>query len=138
MLAMEQCPLRTGLARLGRASWQAPAGTERALANQHFGPAIVSCEHADIQPMPDGICVYADTQREHIPLPAPAVPRFEVIDEPVDVVIHDRDPLHDGALAQSTLEVCLTMLTSARGDRDVTLTRQARASPHSVDVSPVA
>ncbi|MNT19205.1 putative 4,5-dihydroxyphthalate dehydrogenase [compost metagenome] len=88
--------------------------------------------------MPDGIWVYADTQREHIPLPAPAVPRFEVIDELVDAVIHGRDPLHDGAWARSTLEVCLAMLTSAREDRDVTLTRQARASPHPVDVSPVA
>lgn len=122
----------------GGPSWQAPAGTARALANQHFGPVIVSCEHADIRPMPDGIWVYADTQREHIPLPAPAVPRFEVIDELVDAVIHGRNPLHDGAWARSTLEVCLAMLTSARDDRDVTLTRQARASPHPVDVSPVA
>ncbi|QUN25722.1 Gfo/Idh/MocA family oxidoreductase [Cupriavidus sp. KK10] len=122
----------------GGPSWQAPAGTERALANQHFGPVIVSCEHADIRPMPDGIWIYADTQREHIPLPAPAVPRFEVIDELVDAVIHGRDPLHDGAWARSTLEVCLAMLTSAREDRDVTLTRRARASPYPVDVSPVA
>ena len=84
------------------------------------------------------IGVYAHTQREHIPLPAPAVPRFEVIDELVDDVIHGRDQLHDGAWARSTLEVCLVMLTSAHEDRDVTFTRQARASPHPVDVSLVA
>jgi phthalate 4,5-cis-dihydrodiol dehydrogenase len=66
------------------------------------------------------------------------VPRFEVIDELVDAVVHGLDPLHDGAWARSTLEVCLAMLTSAHEDRDVTLTRQARASPHPVDVSPVA
>lgn len=66
------------------------------------------------------------------------MPRFEVFDELVDAVIHGRDPFHDGALAPSTLEVYLAMLTSAREDRDVTLTRQAMASPHPVDVSPVA
>ena len=58
--------------------------------------------------------------------------------ELVDAVVRGRDPLHDGAWARSTLEVCLAMLTSAREDRDVTLTRQARASPHPAGVAPVA
>ncbi len=80
--------------------------------------------------MPNGIWVYGDTQREHIPLPAPSVPRFEVIDELVDAVVHGRQPLHDGKWARSTLEVCLAMLTSARESKDVPLTHQTAPAPH--------
>ena len=57
-----------------------PAGTAPAL-HQHFGPVLVSCERADLRPVPDGVWVYGDAQKQHHPLPAPAIPRFEVIDE---------------------------------------------------------
>ncbi|MCY1515942.1 putative 4,5-dihydroxyphthalate dehydrogenase [compost metagenome] len=107
----------------GGPSWQGAVGGARPVANQHFGPIIVSCDHADIRPMPDGIWIYGDSEREHIPLPAPPVPRFEVIDELADLVIHGRPPLHDGVWARSTLEVCLAMLTSAREDRDVAVSK---------------
>jgi phthalate 4,5-cis-dihydrodiol dehydrogenase len=108
----------------GGPSWQSSARSQAPVANQHFGPVIVSCEHADIRPMPDGVWVYGDAIQEHIPLPAPLVPRFEVIDELVDAVVHGHQPLHDGPWARATLEVCLAMLTSAEEERDVALTRQ--------------
>jgi phthalate 4,5-cis-dihydrodiol dehydrogenase len=120
----------------GGPSWQAAGARKRPAANQHFGPVIVSCDHADIRPMPDGIWIYGDKQREHIPLPAPTVPRFEVIDELFDAVVRGRAPIHDGAWARSTLEVCLAMLTSAREDRDVALTRQTGVSPVRIQPSP--
>lgn len=89
--------------------------------HQHFGPVIVTCDRADIRPLPSGVLVYADDVRHHYPLPAPAVPRFEVIDELFDAVINGVRPLHDGPWARATLEVCLALLLSGREQRDVEL-----------------
>jgi phthalate 4,5-cis-dihydrodiol dehydrogenase len=52
------------------------------------------------------------------------VPRFEVIDELVDAVLHGAKPLHDGPWARATLEICLALLTSARENREVALSCQ--------------
>lgn len=92
-----------------------------ALQHQHFGPVIVSCERADVRPVPDGVWVYGDDRREHRPLPAPAVPRFEVIDELVAALQDGAAPLHDGVWARATLDVCLALLASAREGRDIPL-----------------
>jgi phthalate 4,5-cis-dihydrodiol dehydrogenase len=89
--------------------------------NQHFGPVIVTCDRADIRPLPSGVLVYGDDLRQHHPLAAPAVPRFEVIDELVDAVANGVRPLHDGAWARATLQVCLALLASGREQRDVEL-----------------
>ncbi|WP_119155287.1 Gfo/Idh/MocA family oxidoreductase [Caldimonas tepidiphila] len=93
-------------------------------AHQHFGPLVVSCERGDVRPLPDAVWVYGDAERRREPLPAPAVPRFEVIDELVAAVQQGRPPIHDGPWARATLEVCLAMLESAREGRDVELVRQ--------------
>lgn len=90
-------------------------------AYQHFGPVIVSCERGDVRPMPDGVWVYGDAVREHRPLPAPAVPRAEVIDELVGALEEGIAPLHDGPWARATLDVCLALLASAQQQRDVVL-----------------
>lgn len=90
-------------------------------AHQHFGPVIVTCERADIRPLPTGVMVYGDEVRRHHPLVAPAVPRFEVIDELVAAVADGIRPLHDGPWARATLEVCLALLASGRGQCDVEL-----------------
>jgi len=74
-----------------------------------------------LRPVPDGVWVYDDAQREHRPLPAPAVPRFEVIDELHAAVVNGAPPLHDGRWARATLEVCLALLQSAHEQRDVEL-----------------
>lgn len=89
--------------------------------HQHFGPIIVSCEHADLRPMPDGVWVYTDDQREHIALPTPPLPRYEVIDELHAAVVEGNAPLHDGVWAKSTLEVCLAILRSAHEGCDIAL-----------------
>jgi phthalate 4,5-cis-dihydrodiol dehydrogenase len=89
--------------------------------HQHFGPIVVSCERADLRPVPDGVWIYADERREHVALPRPAVPRFEVIDELQAAVVTGTQPLHDGQWARATLEVCLALLRSAREGRDVEL-----------------
>lgn len=108
----------------GGPSYQPPAPGAPAAAHQHFGPVIVSCEHGDLRPLPDALWVYGDTERERLPLDAPAVPRFEVIDELLDAVQRGVAPIHDGAWARATLEICLALLQSAREQRDVPLLRQ--------------
>ena len=58
---------------------------------------------------------------------AAAVPRGEVIDELYDAVVDGKPPLHDGAWAMATLEVCLAILRSAREGRDIALAHQVGA-----------
>lgn len=102
-----------------------PASHAHPCRHQHFGPVIVSCQHADLRPMPDAVWVYADDRRERIALAAPPVPRYEVIDELYAAVVDGAQPLHDGAWARSTLEVCLAILRSAREGCDVALPLEA-------------
>jgi len=90
-------------------------------SNQHFGPIVVSCDRGDIRPLPDAIWVYGDQRRERRELPAPTVPRFEVIDELYDAIIHKTPPIHDGRWALGTLEICLALLQSAKSQSDVPL-----------------
>jgi phthalate 4,5-cis-dihydrodiol dehydrogenase len=96
-----------------------PPQPAAAARHQHFGPVLVSCEQADLRPMPDGVWVYGHEQKRHEALPPPAVPRFEVIDELVAALREGRSPLHDGPWARSTLAVCLALLRSAAEQRDV-------------------
>jgi phthalate 4,5-cis-dihydrodiol dehydrogenase len=99
------------------------AATERPL-HQHFGSVLVSCEHADLRPMADGVMIYADDKRWLDPLPAPKLPRAEVIDEFAEAILHGRAPLHSGAWGLATIEVCLTILQSARERKEIALTHQ--------------
>lgn len=109
-------------ATYGGPAYKPPAATATASAlHQHFGPVIVCCERGDLRPVPDGVWVYGDQRREHRPLPPPALPRFEVIDEMHAAVTTGAPPLHDGAWARATLEACLALLRSARENRDVGL-----------------
>ena len=97
----------------------------RPAAHQHFGAIVVSCERADLRPMADGIWIYGDQAKEFRPLPAPAAPRLEVIDELFTAVRKGQRPLHDGRWAKATLEICLAMLASSRAGEDVPLRCQA-------------
>lgn len=84
------------------------------LAHQHFGHFIVSCERADLRPTALGIEIFTDEARSFEPLPAPLIPRSGVIDELCGAVLEGHAPLHSGAWARATTEVCLAMLNSAR------------------------
>jgi len=105
----------------GGSAYKPPAtgAQEPVRRHQHFGPVIVSCEHADLRPLPDSIVVYGDERRETLPLAAPAVPRAEVIDELYGAVVDGRPALHDGQWAKGTLEICLAMLKSSDTHTDV-------------------
>lgn len=93
-------------------------------AHNHFGMLIVSCERGDLRPMPTGIEIYADAERWIEPLPAPTLPRAEVIDELADAVLSGRAPLHTGAWGMATTEICLAMLQSSQTGQEVTLHNQ--------------
>jgi phthalate 4,5-cis-dihydrodiol dehydrogenase len=111
----------------GGPSYKPPAGPAPGATptqHQHFGSVIVSCERADIRPMPGALLVYGNERRELRRLELPAVPRFEVIDELEAAVVHGRRPLHDGHWAKATLEACIALLHSARQQADVTLAHQ--------------
>src|SRR2546421_915332 len=100
------------------------AKASAALAHQHFGVLIASCEHADLRPLAEGVWIYADGERRLEALPAPKVQRAEVIDELYAAVVEGRPPLHDGAWALATTEVCLAILQSASEHREITLRNQ--------------
>lgn len=87
---------------------------QQPLGHQHFGQVIVSCEKADLRPGPSGIAIYADHQKTFEPLPAPRIPRSEVIDELHEAVFNGRPPVHSGEWARATTAVCLALLESAR------------------------
>lgn len=92
--------------------------------HQHFGLVLVCCERADLRPLPTGVMVYEDFAQRLDALPRPEVPRAEVINELFEAVVSGRPPLHSGAWALATMEVCLAMLQSAREQREVSLEHQ--------------
>lgn len=93
-------------------------------AHNHFGFVLVSCEHADLRPMPQSVDIYGDTDRRTEALPAPVVPRAEVVDELYDAAVLDRPPLHSGRWGLATLEACLAILESSKRMREIDLHHQ--------------
>jgi phthalate 4,5-cis-dihydrodiol dehydrogenase len=93
----------------------------KAQAHPHFGVVVVSCERGDVRPLPSGVLIYADDEIRTEPLPPPAIPRVEVIDELYDTVVNGKPPLHSGEWAMATMEVCLAILRSSREQREVKL-----------------
>jgi phthalate 4,5-cis-dihydrodiol dehydrogenase len=65
--------------------------------------------------------IYRKGESRLDPLPAPKVPRAEVIDELYGAVVNGITPKHSGEWAMATLEVCLAMLQSSRESREVRL-----------------
>ena len=91
------------------------------VAHQHFGVFIVSCEKADLRPLPHGVMIYADDERRLDPVQPPILPRVEVIDELYAAVVEGSAPLHDGEWGMATLQVCLAILESARDGKEILL-----------------
>jgi len=90
-------------------------------AHQHFGTLLVSCERADLRPVPNGVMIYQNGTERLDAIPPPRVPRAEVIDELYYAVVHGKAPLHDAAWGMATVKVLLAMLQSARDGTDVSL-----------------
>ena len=84
---------------------------------------LVCCERADLRPLPYGVMIYEDYARRLDALPKPDVPRAEVIDELYAAVVQGEPPLHSGAWALATTEVCLAMMVGAEQKEIVSSTR---------------
>jgi phthalate 4,5-cis-dihydrodiol dehydrogenase len=106
-----------------------PAAPVPGLQHQHFGFLMASCERADLRPLPSGVMIYGEDSARLDPLPPPEVPRAEVIDELYGALAHGKPPLHNGAWAMATLEVCLAIIDSARTGMPVSLRHQAGLAP---------
>jgi phthalate 4,5-cis-dihydrodiol dehydrogenase len=102
----------------GGSEHAAPTGRTQ---HEHFGMVVVSCERADLRPLPHGVMIHGDAGQRLEPLPVPTVPRSAVIDELYDAVVNGVEPLHGGERGLATLEVCLAILRSAREQREVEL-----------------
>ncbi|CAN7571068.1 Gfo/Idh/MocA family oxidoreductase [Bosea sp. LjRoot9] len=107
-----------GIAKSTTGTRAAPA------AHNHFGHIVVSCEKADLRPMADGVMIYGDDRRWLEALPAPLVPRAEVLDELHAAVRRNVAPLHSGEWGMATLEVCLAILESAGSGREIPVGHQ--------------
>jgi phthalate 4,5-cis-dihydrodiol dehydrogenase len=94
------------------------------ISHNHFGLVVVSCERADLRPMPRAVMVYGDDARHVEELASPTIPRAEVVDELYDAAILNKPPLHSGEWGLATLEICLAILASAEGRREVELKHQ--------------
>jgi phthalate 4,5-cis-dihydrodiol dehydrogenase len=112
----------------GRLYQGAPQPTP--VSAQHFGPVIVSGERGDLRLSPRGVQVFDDAGADFVTVPAPEIPRQEVIDELWTVTRQGRPALHDGRWSRATVEVCLALLDSDRLGRDVTLCHQVPKPPN--------
>jgi phthalate 4,5-cis-dihydrodiol dehydrogenase len=94
------------------------------VAHNHFGLVIVSCERADLRPLPHAVVVYGDEKRHVEELLPPRIPRAEVVDELYGAAVRGQAPLHSGEWGLATLEICLAILASAESGREVKLQHQ--------------
>jgi len=108
----------------GREFGEPRASPELTTRHPHFGLVIASCERADLRPTSDGVMIYGDDKADLDALPAPDVPRREVIDEFRAAIVERKPPLHGGAWSLATMEVCLAMRESARTQREIALEHQ--------------
>jgi phthalate 4,5-cis-dihydrodiol dehydrogenase len=91
--------------------------------HQHFGFVVASCERADLRPLPDRVMIYSQGKVAADPLPPPAFPRSEVIDE-----LFSDKPLHDGEWGMATMAVCLAIAESARAGKEIALSRPPKSA----------
>jgi phthalate 4,5-cis-dihydrodiol dehydrogenase len=96
-------------------------------AHEHFGLVVVTCEQADLRLKADGIEVHGNDDRHFEALPAPSIPRLEVMDEVFGAVVHAVPPLHSGAWGLASLEAAIGILESASERRTIEMKRQIPA-----------
>ena len=120
--SVEELVLKNARNYGGAQSARATADASR--FHQHFGLVIASCDRADLRPGPKGVAIYGDRSRSFEAVPAPQVPRSEVIDEFHAAIFGGKPPVHSGEWSLATMEVCLAMQQSAREGREIRLQHQ--------------
>lgn len=91
--------------------------------NEHFGPLIVQCEHADLKVGPCGISVYTNFEKEVVPVPLVTSPREPVFKALYDAVRSGIHPVQSGRWCLGTLEVCHAVIESSVNRKPVHLSR---------------
>lgn len=119
-----EAALKADRAYGGPAGAGMPAAAPADRSHEQFGLFVVSCDGGDIRPLPDGVQIYANDARTFHPLPAPAVPRTEVIDELYAAIVDNVPSVHSGEWGRATLEVCRAVIASAQGGGEVRLAHQ--------------
>lgn len=89
-----------------------------------FGLTVLSCERADVRQIPEGLEVHTREGARVIPVAADRSPRDLLLDELHDAIAGIRAPVHDGAWALASLELCLGAIESAGAGREVVLQHQ--------------
>jgi phthalate 4,5-cis-dihydrodiol dehydrogenase len=120
----EEMALRNARGYGGVAPRPSAAARGKAPFHQHFGVVLVSCERADLRPLPSGVMIYDDAAARLEAMPAPDVPRSDVIDEFCAAIARECPPVHSGEWALATTEVCLAILQSAREQKEILLRHQ--------------
>jgi phthalate 4,5-cis-dihydrodiol dehydrogenase len=121
---------------------EAAAKEQRTLAAQRTGPAtaaavprgagflsdlgllVVSCEHGEMRQSPAGIYIYGDTGTAEVPLTETRGAYAPELDELYDALVYSKPVLHSGRWGLATLEVCLAIMQSAAGHRDILMQYQ--------------
>ena len=91
--------------------------------NEHFGPLIIQCEHADLKVEPQKISVYTDFEKEVVPVPSVTSPREPVFKALYDAIRLGAHPVQSGRWCLGTLEICHAVLESAARGKPIHLNR---------------
>ncbi len=105
--------------RYGRREAAAPADRHEPF----YGLTVVSCERGVLRQSPDGVFVYDETGCREIACDRGMAIHRDVA-ELAAAIAEDRAPFPDGQWGKATLEVCLALLESARGAKEMRLVHQ--------------
>jgi phthalate 4,5-cis-dihydrodiol dehydrogenase len=108
----------------GGKDYNSATANPAAIAHQHFGFVLVSCDHGDIRLTAKGLEIHDKAGRRTIDAPASSTPRQTFIDELWQTAQNNVPPLHSGAWSRATLEVCLGILASASSRQDIIMHQQ--------------
>jgi phthalate 4,5-cis-dihydrodiol dehydrogenase len=105
---------------------------QRGRYHEHFGLVLISCEHADLRPVPEGVIIYCEQGMKFVRAPEVSITRLEVVDELYRAVVNGDTPVHSGKWALATQEVCEFLRMGPAEDGLQRLQRQIEhaALPH--------
>lgn len=109
----EEAQLKS-LRAYGSATAPNPNAAQEQQSHQHFGPLIISCEHASLRPTPLGLHVDSDVGTAFEPWQPPDWPRKEVVDELCMALVEGKPTLHQGRWARATVAVQSAIIESSR------------------------
>ncbi len=101
-----------------------------------FGLTIVTCEKGDIRQSPAGLFIYGEEGKTEIPISQGLSGRQAEFTEFYDAIVENRPLFHDGRWGEATLEVCLGILKSAAGRREVFMSHQVPVPDRAIRIKP--